>query len=138
MWRYSNSSHFLEDINILHLLIQLVCILMHSIDCNVNDMKVRAAAQALLLAELRRIGADGREEVIHTWAHHLPNYVDSSLSLLGSQSQASSVTSLSDSGSNESDEHEVEILSGICFDSIRYVGQICRYTWNKPACESLA
>ena len=73
---------------------------------------MRAAAQALLLAELRRIGADGREEVIHTWAHHLPNYVDSSLSLLGSQSQASSMTSLSDSGSNDSEEHEEEILSG--------------------------
>ncbi|XP_071788146.1 WD repeat-containing protein 7-like isoform X1 [Asterias amurensis] len=75
-------------------------------------LEVRAAAQALLLAELRRIGADGREEVIHTWAHHLPNYVDSSLSLLGSQSQASSMTSLSDSGSNDSEEHEEEILSG--------------------------
>ncbi|XP_022084868.1 WD repeat-containing protein 7-like isoform X1 [Acanthaster planci] len=75
-------------------------------------LEVRAAAQALLLAELRRIGADGREEVIHTWAHHLPNYVDSSLSLLGSQSQASSMSSLSETGSSESEEHEEEILSG--------------------------
>ncbi|KAM8827764.1 WD repeat-containing protein 7 isoform 5-T6 [Spinachia spinachia] len=39
-------------------------------------LEVREAAQALLLAELRRIGQSGRKETIDLWAPYLPQYVD--------------------------------------------------------------
>ncbi|XP_078738105.1 WD repeat-containing protein 7-like isoform X1 [Lampetra fluviatilis] len=39
-------------------------------------LEVREAAQALLLAELRRIGHEGRKEAIDTWAPHLPQYAE--------------------------------------------------------------
>ncbi|KAJ8338932.1 hypothetical protein SKAU_G00357180 [Synaphobranchus kaupii] len=39
--------------------------------------QVREAAQALLLAELRRIGQSGRKDTIDLWAPYLPQYVDS-------------------------------------------------------------
>lgn len=38
--------------------------------------QVREAAQALLLAELRRIGVSGRKDTIDMWASYLPQYVD--------------------------------------------------------------
>lgn len=38
--------------------------------------QVREAAQALLLAELRRIGVSGRKDTIDLWAPYLPQYVD--------------------------------------------------------------
>ncbi|XP_071942422.1 WD repeat-containing protein 7-like isoform X1 [Antedon mediterranea] len=53
-------------------------------------LEVREAAQALLLAELRRIGSDGRSNVIDTWAPYLPNYVDPGESLTSVQSTPSS------------------------------------------------
>lgn len=34
--------------------------------------QVREAAQAILLAELRRIGFEGRKQVVDTWAPQLP------------------------------------------------------------------
>lgn len=37
---------------------------------------MREAAQALLLAELRRIEQAGRKETIDTWAPYLPQYMD--------------------------------------------------------------
>ncbi|XP_026194900.1 WD repeat-containing protein 7 isoform X2 [Anabas testudineus] len=40
-------------------------------------LEVREAAQALLLAELRRIGQSGRKDTIDMWAPYLPQYVDS-------------------------------------------------------------
>ncbi|XP_072430052.1 WD repeat-containing protein 7 isoform X4 [Chiloscyllium punctatum] len=43
-------------------------------------LEVREAAQALLLAELRRIEKEGRKETIDTWAPYLPQYVDSIIS----------------------------------------------------------
>ncbi|XP_069043477.1 WD repeat-containing protein 7 isoform X2 [Lepisosteus oculatus] len=43
-------------------------------------LEVREAAQALLLAELRRIGQAGRKETIDLWAPYLPQYVDSVMS----------------------------------------------------------
>ena len=43
---------------------------------------MRDAAQALLLAELRRIGAAGRKRVVDDWALYLPSYVDPAVSLL--------------------------------------------------------
>uniref|UniRef100_A0A3B4A040 WD repeat domain 7 n=1 Tax=Periophthalmus magnuspinnatus TaxID=409849 RepID=A0A3B4A040_9GOBI len=39
-------------------------------------LEVREAAQALLLAELRRIGVSGRKDTIDMWAPYLPQYVD--------------------------------------------------------------
>uniref|UniRef100_A0A8C5HQJ2 WDR72-like alpha-solenoid domain-containing protein n=1 Tax=Gouania willdenowi TaxID=441366 RepID=A0A8C5HQJ2_GOUWI len=39
-------------------------------------LEVREAAQALLLAELRRIGQSGRKDAIDLWAPYLPQYVD--------------------------------------------------------------
>uniref|UniRef100_A0AAQ4PV52 WD repeat domain 7 n=1 Tax=Gasterosteus aculeatus aculeatus TaxID=481459 RepID=A0AAQ4PV52_GASAC len=39
-------------------------------------LEVREAAQALLLAELRRIGQSGRKDTIDLWAPYLPQYVD--------------------------------------------------------------
>lgn len=38
--------------------------------------QVREAAQALLLAELRRIEQAGRKEAIDAWAPYLPQYMD--------------------------------------------------------------
>uniref|UniRef100_UPI00398E8EF6 WD repeat-containing protein 7 isoform X5 n=1 Tax=Pristiophorus japonicus TaxID=55135 RepID=UPI00398E8EF6 len=43
-------------------------------------LEVREAAQALLLAELRRIGKEGRKETIDMWAPYLPQYVDNVMS----------------------------------------------------------
>ncbi|KAG8010940.1 WD repeat-containing protein 7 [Nibea albiflora] len=40
------------------------------------NVSVREAAQALLLAELRRIGQSGRKDTIDMWAPYLPQYVD--------------------------------------------------------------
>ncbi|XP_061149313.1 WD repeat-containing protein 7 isoform X2 [Syngnathus typhle] len=39
-------------------------------------LEVREAAQALLLAELRRISQSGRKDTIDLWAPYLPQYVD--------------------------------------------------------------
>lgn len=36
-------------------------------------VEIRDAAQALLLAELSRIGPDGRKKLVETWASYLPN-----------------------------------------------------------------
>ncbi|XP_039178062.1 WD repeat-containing protein 7 isoform X2 [Crotalus tigris] len=43
-------------------------------------LEVREAAQALLLAELRRIEQAGRKEAIDNWAPYLPQYMDSVIS----------------------------------------------------------
>uniref|UniRef100_G3VID4 WD repeat-containing protein 7 n=1 Tax=Sarcophilus harrisii TaxID=9305 RepID=G3VID4_SARHA len=43
-------------------------------------LEVREAAQALLLAELRRIEQGGRKETIDAWAPYLPQYMDSVIS----------------------------------------------------------
>lgn len=39
-------------------------------------MQVREASQALLLAELRRMGPEGRRRLIANWAPSMPNLVD--------------------------------------------------------------
>lgn len=46
--------------------------------CDPFDLwfQVREAAQALLLAELRRIEQAGRKEAIDAWAPYLPQYMD--------------------------------------------------------------
>ncbi|XP_021343235.1 WD repeat-containing protein 7-like isoform X1 [Mizuhopecten yessoensis] len=45
-------------------------------------LEIREAAQALLLAELRRIGPEGRKEVVDIWSPYLPTYVDQNVSLM--------------------------------------------------------
>ena len=37
-------------------------------------LEVREAAQALLLAELERIGAEGRQLIVNDWSPFLPNF----------------------------------------------------------------
>uniref|UniRef100_A0A671UYZ7 WD repeat domain 7 n=1 Tax=Sparus aurata TaxID=8175 RepID=A0A671UYZ7_SPAAU len=51
-------------------------------------LEVREAAQALLLAELRRIGQSGRKDTIDLWAPYLPQYVDT-VSSPGTATEAS-------------------------------------------------
>ena len=41
-------------------------------------IEIREAAQALLLAELRRIGSKGRKALVEEWAPFLPQYADAS------------------------------------------------------------
>ncbi|KAL8590241.1 hypothetical protein ACOMHN_006358 [Nucella lapillus] len=57
-------------------------------------LEIREAAQALLLAELRRIGSGGRKVVIDQWAPYLPTRVDPKISIL------------SDGGKEEEEEDE--------------------------------
>ena len=38
-------------------------------------LELREAAQALMLAELRQMGASGRRRVVEAWSHHVPDYV---------------------------------------------------------------
>ncbi|KAK7474852.1 hypothetical protein BaRGS_00033924 [Batillaria attramentaria] len=52
-------------------------------------LEIREAAQALLLAELRRIGPEGRKVVIDEWSPYLPTYVDPSLSDMPAKASAS-------------------------------------------------
>ena len=44
--------------------------------------QIREAAQALLLAELRRIGQSGRKAIVDEWSAYLPSYVEPALSLM--------------------------------------------------------
>lgn len=41
-----------------------------------SQFEVREAAQALLLAELKRIGPKGRKAIVDEWSPYLPNYAD--------------------------------------------------------------
>lgn len=49
--------------------------------------QIREAAQALLLAELRRIGPAGRKAIVDEWSPYLPTYVDPNLSLMNAETQ---------------------------------------------------
>ncbi|KAK2177630.1 hypothetical protein NP493_589g03000 [Ridgeia piscesae] len=51
-------------------------------------LEIREAAQALLLAELQRIGPEGRKQVVDSWAPYLPTYVDPAVSLIGDNQPA--------------------------------------------------
>ena len=42
----------------------------------ISIAQVREAAQAILLAELRRIGLEGRKQVVDTWAPQLPKSLE--------------------------------------------------------------
>ena len=50
-------------------------------------LEIREAAQALLLAELRRIGPVGRKAIVDEWSPYLPTYVDPNLSLMNAEIQ---------------------------------------------------
>ena len=52
-----------------------------------SPWQIREAAQALLLAELRRIGPEGRKDVLDQWSPFLPTYVDPQLSLMNAEAQ---------------------------------------------------
>ena len=55
--------------------------------------KVREAAQALLLAELGRLGPKGRKALVDSWAQFLPSYNSAdTLGFPSNTSQASSLT----------------------------------------------
>ena len=54
--------------------------------------QIREAAQALLLAELQRIGPEGRKQVVDSWAPYLPTYVDPAVSLIGDNQPAKLAT----------------------------------------------
>ncbi|KAH3775334.1 hypothetical protein DPMN_176735, partial [Dreissena polymorpha] len=67
-------------------------------------LEIREAAQALLLAELRRIGPEGRKAVVDEWAPYLPTYVDPQLSILSPDSQASTQ---GEEGEEEADSEQL-------------------------------
>ena len=48
--------------------------------------QIREAAQALPLAELRRIGTHGRKVLIDEWSPLLPMHVDKSVSIMNEDS----------------------------------------------------
>ncbi|KAK3086238.1 hypothetical protein FSP39_015629 [Pinctada imbricata] len=50
-------------------------------------LEIREAGQALLLAELRRIGPEGRKIIVDQWSPYLPTYVDPNLSLMNAEGQ---------------------------------------------------
>ncbi|PIC38640.1 hypothetical protein B9Z55_010588 [Caenorhabditis nigoni] len=52
-------------------------------------LEIREAAQALLIRELTRLGADGRRRLIESWTPFLPPLLDDSLSIFGSKLQSS-------------------------------------------------
>ena len=107
------------------------------------ECQVRAASQALLLAELQRIGTDGREEVINQWAPHLPHYVDSSVSLTApAQTTPSPLVGggmsrdyLDGGGSSDSSEleNEEEILSGNFKKNKMTQAKVCAVQTNVKA-----
>ena len=73
--------------------------------------QIREAAQALLLAELRRIGPEGRKRVVDDWSPFLPSYVDPALSLLEASSQQHTDH---DEASEQDDDDDDQILGGEC------------------------
>lgn len=52
-------------------------------------VEIREAAQALLLAELRRMGPEGRRRVVEQWGPYLPSYINPSMTLIAGHSPAS-------------------------------------------------
>lgn len=47
-------------------------------------VKIREAAQAILVTELRRINMEGRAKVVETWVQYLPQEIEGSSVLLES------------------------------------------------------
>ncbi|XP_040434415.1 WD repeat-containing protein 7-like isoform X3 [Falco naumanni] len=74
-------------------------------------LEVREAAQALLLAELRRIEQAGRKETIDAWAPYLPQYIDSVISsgvtTEAIQTGGASLDSLGTEAKVQEEEHDL-------------------------------
>ncbi|XP_071092027.1 WD repeat-containing protein 7-like isoform X2 [Haliotis cracherodii] len=66
-------------------------------------LEIREAAQALLLAELRRIGPEGRKAIIDEWSPYLPTYVDPQHSLLSDPQRGEE---------DEEEEDDEQMLAG--------------------------
>ncbi|KAL5022011.1 hypothetical protein ScPMuIL_001166 [Solemya velum] len=69
-------------------------------------LEIREAAQALLLAELRRINIDGRKSILDDWAPFLPNYVEPRLSLMSADGPAMKADD------DEDDDDDEQMLAG--------------------------
>jgi len=72
-----------------------------------------------LLAELRRIGVEGRQKIITDWSPSLPSNVDTTLSLLSEPVSAPAAGGTSSAGIQEidDDDDDENLLSGgsVCF-----------------------
>ncbi|XP_006764523.1 PREDICTED: WD repeat-containing protein 7 isoform X2 [Myotis davidii] len=94
-------------------------------------LEVREAAQALLLAELRRIEQAGRKEAIDAWAPYLPQYMDHVMSPGVSAEAMQTITTAPDSASGpeakvQEEEHDLaedDITTG-CLPSVPQVKKI--------------
>lgn len=54
-------------------------------------IEIREAAQALLLAELRRMGPEGRRRVVEQWGPYLPSYINPSMTLVADRPRGISI-----------------------------------------------
>ncbi|XP_042687140.1 WD repeat-containing protein 7 isoform X2 [Centrocercus urophasianus] len=93
-------------------------------------LEVREAAQALLLAELRRIEQAGRKETIDAWAPYLPQYIDSVISpgvtTEAIQTATASPDSLGTEAKVQEEEHDLvddDITAG-CLSSLPQLKKI--------------
>ncbi|XDA88707.1 hypothetical protein R6Z07F_018350 [Ovis aries] len=93
-------------------------------------LEVREAAQALLLAELRRIEQAGRKEAIDTWAPYLPQYMDHVISPGVSAEAMQTITTAPDASGPEAkvqeEEHDLvddDITTG-CLSSVPQMKKI--------------
>ncbi|EPY82697.1 WD repeat-containing protein 7-like protein [Camelus ferus] len=91
---------------------------------------VREAAQALLLAELRRIEQAGRKEAIDAWAPYLPQYMDHVISPGVSAEAMQTITTAPDASGPEAkvqeEEHDLvddDITTG-CLSSVPQMKKI--------------
>ncbi|ESO96910.1 hypothetical protein LOTGIDRAFT_159662 [Lottia gigantea] len=66
-------------------------------------LEIREAGQALLLAELRRIGIEGRKAIVDDWSPFLPMYVDPNHSLLSDAQRGDD---------EDDDEDDEQMLAG--------------------------
>ncbi|NXD73801.1 WDR7 protein, partial [Eolophus roseicapillus] len=93
-------------------------------------LEVREAAQALLLAELRRIEQAGRKETIDAWAPYLPQYMDSVISpgvtTEAIQTGSASPDSLATEAKVQEEEHDLvddDITAG-CLSGLPHLKKV--------------
>uniref|UniRef100_A0A8I5MZL1 WD repeat-containing protein 7 n=1 Tax=Papio anubis TaxID=9555 RepID=A0A8I5MZL1_PAPAN len=93
-------------------------------------LEVREAAQALLLAELRRIEQAGRKEAIDAWAPYLPQYIDHVISPGVTSEAMQTITTAPDASGSEAkvqeEEHDLvddDITTG-CLSSVPQMKKI--------------
>lgn len=73
----------------------------------------------MLLAELRRIGPEGRKAIVDEWSPFLPTYVDPHLSLMNAESQKVD--------DEEEDEEDDPMMAG---QSLKHLKQDLKGTVN--------